>query len=257
MIALSKPIVFFDLETTGTDTQKDKIVSMSCIKINPDGTREEKSVLVNPGMPIPKEASDVHGITDEKVKDAPLFTAYAKGIYAFFYGCDIGGYNSNHFDIPLLAAEMERAGIEFANWQMNLIDVMKIESKLNPRTLSAVYERYTGEELDEAHSATADNQATITVLEHQINKLTALDSNEIKEFTPEALEAFYMDGKKRFDIAGKAYFENDELIWNFGSNRGKPVLADLNYLSWVTGPKANFPTETVNKLNQYKKEQNK
>ena len=132
---LEKPIVYFDLETTGVDTEVSRIVELACIKYNVDGTTEEKTIIVNPTVPIPIEASDVHGITDEMVVDKPAFKQYAQAIRDWFDGCDLAGFNSNNFDVPLLSAEFERAGLEGINWNPILVDVMQLYRNLFPNTL--------------------------------------------------------------------------------------------------------------------------
>ena len=123
---LEKPIIYFDIESTGVETESARIIELACIKYNVDGAQEEKTILVNPGVPIPKEASDVHGITDEMVKDKPFFKQYAQAIRNWFEGCDLAGFNSDNYDIPLLSAEFERVGLEGINWNPNLLDVMKL-----------------------------------------------------------------------------------------------------------------------------------
>src|SRR3990172_1844736 len=157
---LEKSIIYFDLETTGVETETARIVELACIKYKPDGTQEEKTILVNPTIPIPKEASDVHNITDEMVKDKPTFKQYAQGMRDWFKDCDLAGFNSNNYDVPLLSAEFERAGLEGIDWNPNLFDVLTLYRNLFPNTLSDVYKRLTGEELEGAHGALADITAT-------------------------------------------------------------------------------------------------
>ena len=149
----SKGAVFFDLETTGLDVSKERIVQIAVVKINIDGSKEEKNVIVNPTIPIPKEASDVHGITDEMVKDAPEFKQVAKSFYEYIEGCDLFGYNITGFDIPLLVEELIRAGIDYNFDNIKIVDVMSIYKKLHPRTLSACYNYYTGNILEGSHDA--------------------------------------------------------------------------------------------------------
>ena len=146
MLKLVKPIVFFDLETTGVDTENSRIVQISGVKISTDGTKFNFNSYVNPLIPIPKEATDVHGITDDMVKDAIVFEKLAKRIYEIFQGCDIGGFNSDGFDVPLLCAEMKRVDVEFLDWEYNLVDVMKLYRQLYPNTLSDIYLRLLGKE---------------------------------------------------------------------------------------------------------------
>ena len=249
---INKPIVFFDLETTGTSTEHDRIIQIATTKIHPDGTREEKTRLINPGIPIPPGATEVHGITDEMVANQPTFKQIANALFDFFFGCDLAGYNSNDFDIPLLIQEFHRLSIEFPTWDPVTLDGMKIETLLNPRTLSAVFERYTGKKLDDAHQADADVSGTLTVLDHQLKEIHnrfpgVLDPDG--HITPEAIEKWITDGKKRFDYSGKCYIDDDGVIrWAFGKNKDKDVfdVRERGYLNWVLN--ANFPAETKTKL---------
>ena len=237
---LSRPIVFFDLETTGIDINSSRIVQIACIKINLDGTTEEKNMLINPIVPIPKDSTDVHGITDEMVKDAPFFSQIAKALYSFFKDCDIAGYNSDNYDVPLLCEEFNRVSIIFLDWDYNLVDILKYERLLKPNKLADVYKRYTGKNLEGSHNAMNDIKATVEILFAQTE-----GKNEI---TPAEIDEFCQRNKKRFDVAGKAYInEQGEVCWNFGKNLNKPVLEDKNYLDWVL--KSEFPSETLLKLN--------
>ena len=162
---LKKPIVFFDLETTGVEVAKDRIVEIGIVKLFPDGTRESKVRLINPTIPIPEEAAEVHGITDDKVKGEPTFKQLAKNLHAYLKGCDLGGYNSNRFDVPLLVEEFLRCGIEFPEPTTNMIDVFKIFTINEQRTLEAAVKFYCDKDLEDAHSAEADINATIDVFE--------------------------------------------------------------------------------------------
>ena len=231
-----KPIIFFDLETTGVDVMKDKVVQIAIVKLFPDGTRETKKYLINPDMPIPTEASNVHGITDEMVKDKPLFSKYATSLYAYIEDCDIGGYNSNQFDIPLLIEEFSRCGIEFVTVNRNYIDVLKLETALNPRTLSAVYRRYTGEELSDAHDALVDVNATIDILVKQLETHSVdTDASVIDKLT--------QGTSKRVDIAGKLIDIDSKICWGFGKHKGNPVKDTPSYASWYL--KQSVPSETA------------
>ncbi|AHK11349.1 DNA polymerase III epsilon subunit [Flavobacterium sp. phage 1/32] len=239
-MVLQKPIVFFDLETTGTDVAKDKIVQLACVKINLDGSIEEKEILLNPTIEISKEASEVHGITNEMVKDKPLFSQISKALFAYFFGCDIGGYNSDSFDVPLLIEEFSRCGIDFPTWDLNFIDVLKHERLINTNKLGDVYKRYTGKEIENAHDALSDVRATIEVLRHQIK-------GREEEVSPESIDLFCQGDKKRFDIAGKAFYNLEGVVcWSFGKNINKPITNDRNYLDWVLNN--DFPKETKEKL---------
>lgn len=236
MLKLVKPIVFFDLETTGVDTENSRIVQISGVKISPDGTKFNFSSYVNPLIPIPKEATDVHGITDDMVKDAIVFEKLAKRIYEIFQGCDIGGFNSDGFDVPLLCAEMKRVDIEFLDWDYNLVDVMKLYRQLYPNTLSDIYLRLLGKEIENAHDAVSDVNATIEVLGFLVEKI------EPKE--PKEIDLMLQGDKKRCDIAGKIYFDGEEHRWSFGKNIGQKVSSDLGFANWVL--KNNFTEDTKN-----------
>jgi DNA polymerase-3 subunit epsilon len=241
---LKRPIIFFDLETTGVDVSTDRIVEIACIKIDVDGTKTEKHSLINPTIPIPKEASDIHGITDDKVQDKPKFIELSKSLYAFFYGCDIAGFNSDNFDIPLLVQEFSRCNIVFGDWELNTVDVYRIEKLLRPSKLSDVYKRYTGKELEDAHTALADVNATLEILFHQY------DGKE--EITPEQMEDFYRL-KKRYDLCNKLYLdENGNVCWTFGKNLNKPIQNDMKYVDWVLQQNT-FSNETKAKINEYLK----
>ena len=167
-LKMERPLVFIDLETTGVNTSTDRIVEITVLKIHSDGAREEKSERVNPGIPIPPSATKVHGITNEDVADKPGFVQYAKGIHAFFDGCDVGGYNAIRFDIPLLTAEFNRVGLEFDLAGRNVVDPMVIFHQHEPRDLAAAYEKYCGKSLVDAHSATADVRAAAEIFEAQV-----------------------------------------------------------------------------------------
>jgi DNA polymerase-3 subunit epsilon len=170
MLQLTKPLAFIDLETTGTNPGLDRIVEIAVVKILTDGTRIVKRKLVNPGIPIPKMSSDVHGITDEMVKDAPGFKQVAHEVKQMLDGCDLAGYNSNRFDIPLLMEEFLRAGVDFDMRNRKLLDVQNIFHKMEPRTLGAAYRFYCSKQLDGAHSAEVDASATYEILEAQLEK---------------------------------------------------------------------------------------
>jgi DNA polymerase-3 subunit epsilon len=238
---LIRPIVFFDLETTGTDIVNSRIVQLAYIKLYMDGTTEENKFLVNPIIPIPKEASDVHGITDDMVKDAPFFSNIAKTIYEVFKNSDIAGYNSNNFDIPLICEEYARLSVIFLDWEYNLIDVLKYERLLRPNKLADVYKRYTGKELEGSHDALNDTRATLQILFHQIDGKDEITAKEIDDFC--------QGSKKRYDVSGKTHIdENGIVCWSFGKLINKPVLEDKKYLDWVLSN--DFPSETKFKINQ-------
>ena len=228
-IVNTKPIVFFDLETTGISVATDRIVQIAIIKRNTNGEEEEKTVMINPLMPIPKGASDVHGITDDMVKDSPTFKSISKSLYEFIKGCDFGGYNILGFDIPLLVEEFIRAGIEVDFNDSNYIDVMNIYKKLYPRTLSACYKQYTGVELENSHDAMVDTKATVEIF----NKMLVVEKEVIPNDFIELCK-FSMYSEHIVDFAGKFTRNEANLIcYNFGKNKGKPVSTDLGMLDWI------------------------
>jgi DNA polymerase-3 subunit epsilon len=239
---INKPIVFFDIETTGLDIQKDRIIEIATIKYDVDGSSEEKKYRFNPQIPISKEASEVHGITNDMLKDCPYFVQYAKSLSEYMYGCDIGGYNSDFFDFPFLIKEMERSGVEdFPNWELNLIDVYKYEKYLNSNKLGEVYKRYTGKILEGSHDALNDIRATIEILFHQ--------TKNNKDITPEEIDLLCQSDKKRFDVNQKLYINKDGVVcWSIGKFAHKPFDYDLKYLNWVLN--SDFPKETKQKLNE-------
>lgn len=239
---LTKPIIFFDLETTGVDIAKDRICQIACIKIDLDGNQTEKELLINPNMPIPKEATEVHGITDEMVADKPTFANISKSLFEFFEGCDIAGYNSNVFDVPLLAEEFSRSRIEFPNWELNFVDVLQYERVLKPNKLADVYKRYTGKDLEGAHNALNDVRATLEILLHQT------EGN--KDIFPADIDQLCQGDRRRFDVAGKCYINKDnEVCWSFGKLMHRPVLNDIGYLDWVLNN--DFPFELKTKLRKH------
>lgn len=244
---LEKPIVYFDIESTGVETETARIIELACIKYNVDGTQEQKTILVNPGVLIPIEASDVHGITDEMVKDKPFFKQYAQAIRNWFEGCDLAGFNSDNYDIPLLSAEFERAGLEGINWNPNLLDVMKLYRLLYPNTLSDVYKRLTGKELEGAHGALADISATKEIADILIPKLRETTEDNLE--TVLDVDNFMQGEKKRFDLSGKMYKDADGVVrWNFSKNKDKAVLIDLGFINWFMGQ--GFPQESKNKIKE-------
>jgi DNA polymerase-3 subunit epsilon len=236
---LNKSIIFFDLETTGTDTETSRIVEIACIKINSDGTKESKEYLINPLINIPKEASDIHGITNEKVQDKPTFKQISIGLRKWFEGCDLGGFNSNNYDIPLLSAELVRAGLEPINWNPNLLDAFSLYRHLYPNTLSDVYKRLTNKELEGAHGALADILATIEIVEC-LNK---------EEKTVEEIDLLLQGENKRVDLAGKLYECQEGVVrYSFGKDKGKSVKSEPGFARWMLGQ--SFPKETKDKIKE-------
>jgi DNA polymerase-3 subunit epsilon len=238
---ITRPIVFFDLETTGIDLSKDRAVSIATLKIDLEGKTTEKKILINPEMMIPKDASDIHGITDEMVVDAPTFKQISKSLFTYFENCDIAGFNSDYYDVPLLMKEFSRCGIEFPTWELNLVDVLKFERMLNSNKLEEVYKRYTGKALEGAHDALNDIRATFEVLMCQLQK------HGKEDLTPQEIDLMCQGERKRFDISGKTYLNaNGEVCWSIGKNANNPVTKDTAYLNWVLN--SDFPEETKAKL---------
>jgi DNA polymerase-3 subunit epsilon len=241
---LEKPIIYFDAETTGVSTETDRILELACIKYNVDGTQENKTILVNPGVLIPLEASEVHGITDEDVKDKPSFKQYAQSIRNWFQNCDLAGFNSNNFDIPLLSAEFERAGLKGIDWNPSLFDILSLYRKLYPNTLSDVYKRLTGKELEGAHGALVDIVGTKEIADILLPQITEVQINSIKD-----VDDYLQGDKKRFDLAGKMYLDTDGVVkWNFSKNKDKAVLADAGFVNWFN--QQGFPQESKDKIKE-------
>lgn len=234
---LNRPLCFFDLETTGTNVAKDRIVEISILKVYPNGNRESRTWLVNPEMRIPKEAEAVHKISNEKVANEPTFKQLAPTVHEMIKGCDLAGYNSNRFDIPLLAEEMLRAGIDFDLRNTLAIDVQTIFHKMEQRTLAAAYKFYCRKELFDAHSAEADTIATYEVLKSQLDRYPDLE-NDAKWL------AAFSERVPCADVAGLIAFDKDgREIFTFGKYKGKCVEdifdQEPGYFSWIQT--ADFP----------------
>ena len=244
---LKRPIIFFDLETTGLSITQDKIVEISIIKVYPDGHEEEKTRRLNPERHIPEEATAVHGITDEDVKNCPTFKQVSKSLAQIFEGCDIGGFNSNRFDIPVLSQEFFNAGIKFDFNKCKFIDVQTIFHKMEPRNLIAAYQFYCGKDLKNAHSASADTRATLEVLKAQLDRYGDQLQNDV-EFLSD-----YSSKTRNVDLAGRVV-RNDEgvVVFNFGQHRGKSVEEVLTktpqYLDWIQN--SDFAEDTKNVLRE-------
>ena len=239
-LKLYKPFCVFDLETTGINVSKDRIVEICILKVNPDASRESKTWLVNPEMPIPKESTEVHGITDEKVKNAPTFKEIAPKILEMISGSDLGGFNSNRFDVPLLAEELLRAGLDFDLSKFKLVDAQTIYHKMEPRNLTAAYQFYCKKDLENAHSAEADVLATFEVLDAQVGHYDELP----KEIAGLSDFSFH---SKFADLARMIHFdENEQEIFAFGKYKGQKVKEvfqkDLGYYAWIQN--ADFPLYT-------------
>jgi DNA polymerase-3 subunit epsilon len=245
-LKISKPICFFDLETTGVNVSLDRIVEISILKIFPNGNKESKTWLVNPGVPIPSEASNIHGITNDIVKNEPLFKMIASDIKSMINNCDLAGFNSNKFDIPLLAEELLRSEIDFSLDNVATIDVQNIFHKMEQRTLSAAYQFYCGKSLDNAHSSKADTLATYEVLESQIEKYDDLENNV-------SFLSDFSERGKNVDLAGFIKYNEDHIpCFSFGKHKGKTVDYVLEnesgYFGWLLN--ADFPMYTKKVLTQ-------
>lgn len=244
-LQILRPLAIIDLETTGIDLATDKIIEIAIVKLMPDGTIQKKRKLINPQKPIPLASSNVHGITDEMIKDAPTFKQVANEIKQFLAGCDLGGYNSNRFDIPMLVEEFLRSGLEFSMEGRKLVDVQKIFHSMEQRTLSAAYKFYCNKVLENAHSAEADAEATLEILHAQVVRypqlglsietiLNCIGEDDCVDF---ARRMIMIDGIETF---------------NFGKHKGKPVAnvlkAEPQYYDWMM--KGDFSLHTKQKLTE-------
>lgn len=237
---LKNPIIFFDLETTGINIASDRIVEISYLKVDLNGNETTRTYRVNPEMPIPGEATAIHGITDEDVKDAPTFHEVAKILAREFEGCDLAGYNSVKFDIPLLAEEFLRAGVDIDLKRRKFVDVQVIFMKMEPRTLTAAYKFFVDKELEEAHSAEADTKATYEVLQAQLDRYPTLENDigKLAEFSAH---------NRNVDFAGRIVYNDEDVeIFNFGKYKGRPVrevlASDPGYYGWMMN--GDFPLYT-------------
>lgn len=247
-LKLHKPICFFDLETTGTDISRDRIVEISILKVYPNGNRESRTWLVNPERPIPPQTTVFHGITDEKVANEPTFKELSHTIYNMIKDSDLGGYNSDRFDIPLLAEELLRAGVDFDMKNRVSVDVQTIFHKKEERTLSAAYKFYCGKALENAHTAEADTLATYEILKSQLDRYDDLE-NDMKALSE------YTTRKKVVDFAGFIALDADgEEIFTFGKHKGAKVAVVLDqepgYFGWIQN--ADFPLYTKKVLTAIK-----
>jgi len=245
---LKNPIIFFDLETTGINIASDRIVEISYLRIDLNGNETSKTLRINPGMPIPEKVTAIHGISDEDVKDAPGFNEVAKSLARDFEGCDLGGYNSIKFDIPLLAEEFLRSGVDIDLKRRKFVDVQVIFMKMEPRTLSAAYKFFVNKELSNAHSAEADTIATYEVLQAQLDRYPDLENDigKLAEFSAHT---------RNVDFAGRiVYNEDDVEVFNFGKYKGTSVSdvleKDPGYYGWMM--KGDFPLYTKKVLTSIK-----
>lgn len=268
---LTRPLIVFDLETTGLDFIRDRIIQISYIKVSPDGTEERENLFVNPEKPIPHEVVELTGITDDDVKDAPTFKTFAPQLCEKFKGCDFAGYNSNHFDIPMLAEEFLRAGIDFDFSKVRLIDAQTIFHKMERRNLAAAYKFYCGRKMEDdftAHRADEDTEATYRVLMGELDKyapgvqeepdrVLENDMDYLAEFSKQNDNVDFAgrivwkpvigaDGKPVLDADGK---EQKVEVFNFGKYKGRPVAdvlrTDIGYYSWMMGGDFTFNTKQV------------
>lgn len=244
-LQLQRPIAFFDLETTGIDSAKDRIVEIAVVKLMTDGQRISWVRKINPEMPIPAESSAIHGIYDDDVKDAPAFKHVAHELKQFLQNCDLGGYNSNKFDIPVLAEEFLRAGIPVDFKERKFVDVQQIFFKKEARTLSAAYAFYCNKEMENAHSAEADVLATVSVLEAQLDKYSDLvnDVPALHEYT---------GGDEFVDYARRMILKNGVPVFNFGKYKGIAVeevfRKEPQYYDWMMN--ADFALHTKQMISE-------
>jgi DNA polymerase-3 subunit epsilon len=264
---LKKPIAFFDLETTGTDIGRDRIVEIAVVKVGVDGQTtmmpsalgKENRLLINPGVPIPLEASLIHGVYDADVKDAPTFADFAPKLFKFLFDCDLGGFNSNRFDIPLLAEEFLRAGIDFSIEGRNLVDVQVIFHMMEQRNLKAAYQFYCGKKLDDAHEALPDALASLEVFQAMLDRYKDVEVDDgkgnISIPVQNDMEAIHRlsERRKKADFAGHiVYNDQDQPVFNFGKYKNMTVEdvfnRDTGYYSWMMN--ADFPLYTKKVLKE-------
>jgi DNA polymerase-3 subunit epsilon len=244
-LQLKRPLAVIDLETTGTNVATDRIIEIAIIKVFPDKTTQSKVKRIHPGMPIPPSSTAIHGISDEDIKDCPTFKQCANELRQYMENCDLAGYNSNRFDIPLLVEEFLRADLEFDVKDRKFIDVQKIFHLMEKRTLGAAYKFYCDKDLENAHSAEADALATYEILEAQLLRYEQLQSEvaPLADFTKE---------DEYVDFARRMVMQNGIEVFNFGKYKGKPVKDVLKiepqYYDWMM--KADFPLNTKQKLTE-------
>lgn len=244
-LLLKRPLAVIDLETTGTNVASDRIIEIAIIKVFPDKTTQSKVKRINPGMPIPAGSTAIHGIKDEDVKDAPSFKQAAHELKQFMDNCDLAGYNSNRFDIPLLVEEFLRADIEFDVSKRKFVDVQRIFHLMEKRTLGAAYKFYCDKQLENAHSAEADALATYEILEAQLGRYEQLqqDIDSLADFTKE---------EDYIDFARRLVMQGGQEVFNFGKYKGRSVRevlkAEPQYYDWMM--KADFPLNTKQKLTE-------
>ncbi|MCA1756577.1 MAG: 3'-5' exonuclease [Bacteroidales bacterium] len=245
-LELKRPLAFFDLETTGVNIASDRIVEISILRVEPEGAETWFTKRVNPEMPIPKEVTAIHGISDEDVMDCPVFREIAKEVAGFIDGCDLAGYNAIKFDIPLLAEEFLRCDVDFDIRRRRYVDVQVIFHKKEQRTLSAAYIFYCNKKLTNAHSAEADTRATYEILKAQLDHYSDL-SNDIEKL------AAFSSQNRLVDLAGRIVLNNNGVeVFNFGKHKGKPVTTVLreepSYYAWMMN--GDFPLYTKKVLTE-------
>ena len=239
-LKLDRPLVVFDIESTGVNARQDRIIELAAIRVNPDGTEEEKCWLLNPGVPIPAETTEIHGITDEIVKNCPTFADKAAEIEAFFKDCDLSGFNCDRFDVPCLEQEFSRVGLNFNAGARRHVDVQRIYHKMEPRDLSAAVRFYCGRDHAGAHGAEADTRATLDVLKAQLVKYP-----DLPKTTAEMDEYLVPHDPLNADRQGLLRWKAGELVVNFGKKKGeslkKLLINETNFLKWML--KGDFDTE--------------
>lgn len=245
---LKRPLAIFDLETTGVDFVKDRIVELSVIRINPDQTREQKTMRLNPTIPIPIESSQIHGIYDEDVAMSPTFKEVAQELFDFMDPCDFAGFNSNRFDIPVLLEEFIRAGLWMDIESRNLIDIYRLYTLMEKRDLTTAYKFYCGKDLSNAHSAAADTEATMEVMIAQLQHYPNDLKNDMRFLHDFSNDERYLDSGRRF------IYQNGKPTFNFGKHKGKSVEAVLkeepSYYNWMLN--GDFPEHTKRKFREIK-----
>lgn len=252
-LKLTRPLAFVDLETTGTNFAKDRIVEIAVLKLMPDGNAHEKQTRVNPLMPIPPLVTAIHGITDDDVKNAPTFEQIAKQYFIFLDECDLAGFNSTRFDFPILLEEFHRAGVIFDVSARKFVDVQRIYHTLEPRNLTAAYKYYCEKDLTDAHSAMADVKATYEVLKSQLDRYPDSLKNDVN-----FLHEFSKDGDY-VDLGKRMYYENSIETFNFGKHKGKAVTevfkVEPSYYDWLL--KSEFPLDFKEKIKVIKERMKK
>lgn len=249
-LQLKRPLAIFDIEATGLNVSKDRIVEIAIIKVHPNGLEESFITRVNPEMEIPKEVSEIHGIYAADIQDAPTLAEIAPKIVSFIGDADLAGYNSNKFDIPILAEELLRVGVDMDLASKKFVDVQNIFHKMEQRTLAAAYQFYCQQQLDNAHNALADTKATWEILQQQLEKYPELQTDI------DFLADFSKGGNLSLvDFAGRlARNERDEVVYNFGKHKGKTVAQvaeeEPGYYGWFISESTDFPKYTKQKLMQ-------